>query len=1041
MNERSMGYGVAVLAVLVATALRLGLDTSLSDRLPFTAFFLAVLVTAWFGGVGPTILATVLGALSASWFFLAPQSSLVPDTLETGVALAVFIGFGLGLAALSGKLRSRSRDLLRQRGQFEVTLASIGDGVIVTDVEARVTFLNDVAERLTGWALSDARGRPLDEVFPIRNEVTGEPVRSPVARVLAEGAIVGLGNHTILTSRDGGERAIDDSAAPIRHPDGEIDGVVLVFRDVSEKRQHELVRQRLAAVVESSEDAVLGQTLDGTVTAWNRGAERLFGYSAEETVGRPIFETIAPEERRGELLAALERVGRGERVEHFVTVRRTKQGRELPVSIRISPIRGENGEIVGASAIDRDITQQVQAERRRAVRLAVTQTLAESDDLQSAAPRILRAVCEALGWEVGVFWRLDPDAGVLRCAAYWQDPRHDERAPARGGFRDAARETTFSPGASLPGRVWSGGRPQWLADVTADPDFLRAPQAAEEGLHGGFALPLGAGEGFRGVLEFYSRDIEPPDDDLLELAGTVGGQIAQFIDRRRTEAELRRSEEELSDFFSNATMGLHWVGPDGTILRANRCELEMLGYEEDEYVGHHIAEFHADGEVIENILARLKGRETLDGHPARLRCKDGTIRHVVINSNVLWDDEGNFVHTRCFTRDVSEEMRLRAELERSVEELREADRRKDEFLAMLSHELRNPLAPIRHGLEILSLRHGQDKVIDSMQSQIVHLVRLVDDLLDVSRIMRGRVELRREPVDLAELVRQATAAVQPVVDQRGQQLLVSLPGRPVTLDADPVRLAQVIENLVGNASKYSEPGGRIEVEVRAGDEDVALTVRDTGIGIEEDLLPHVFDLFTQSPRSLERAQGGLGIGLTLVRQLVTLHGGTVSASSAGPGEGSSFTVRLPLVHAEAPAEPPAGAPRPARDRRILVVDDNVEAAQMLAALLETLGEHRVTVAHDGTSALREVSESRPEIVLLDIGLPGLDGYEVGSRMRGDPRFDGTLLVAVTGYGQEEDRRRSREAGFDEHLVKPVSVAELEDVLAHPKLERQSRDAS
>jgi CheY-like chemotaxis protein/two-component sensor histidine kinase len=354
---------------------------------------------------------------------------------------------------------------------------------------------------------------------------------------------------------------------------------------------------------------------------------------------------------------------------------------------------------------------------------------------------------------------------------------------------------------------------------------------------------------------------------------------------------------------------------------------------------------------------------------------------------------------------------------------------------MLSHELRNPLAPIRHGLEILALRHGEDKIIRSMQSQVVHLVRLVDDLLDVSRIMRGRVELRPESVELGELVRQSAAAVRPQVTQREQKLVLSLPDEPIPLHADRVRLVQVIENLLNNASKYTEPGGRIELVAREEDGELRLTVRDDGIGIEPDLLPHVFDLFTQSARTLERSQGGLGIGLTLVRQLVGLHGGSVTAESAGPGEGALFTVRLPVGGPPAAAAADAAGDGKPRPRRILVVDDNQEAAEMLSMLLQTLGEHRVTVAHDGESALRKAREERPEILLLDIGLPGLDGYEVGRKLRQDPTTNGALVVAVTGYGQEEDRRRSRAAGFDEHLVKPVDVAELVRVLSHPKLDR------
>jgi CheY-like chemotaxis protein len=371
-----------------------------------------------------------------------------------------------------------------------------------------------------------------------------------------------------------------------------------------------------------------------------------------------------------------------------------------------------------------------------------------------------------------------------------------------------------------------------------------------------------------------------------------------------------------------------------------------------------------------------------------------------------------------------------------IDDLRAADRRKDEFLAMLAHELRNPLAPIKSGLDLLRMSGSDPEVVGLMGGQVEHLVRLVDDLLDVSRILRGRVELRRRTVELKAVVERAVETVRPMLRAEGQELSVSLPDDPVRLDADPVRLTQVVSNLLNNASKYTEPGGRIALSAERAGGEAVVRVTDTGIGIDPDLLPHVFGLFTQSKRTIDRSQGGLGIGLTVVKSLVEMHGGSVSVRSDGPGKGSEFTVRLPAI--DTPAESGEDGVRdcPAVDgRRILVVDDNVPGARLLGRLLEKLGRHEIRTVHDGEAALEAAEAFRPDLILLDIGLPKLDGYEVARRLRQRPRFDGTLLVALTGYGTEEDRRKSIEAGFDEHVTKPPGVDLLRKVLAHPKLRK------
>jgi signal transduction histidine kinase/DNA-binding response OmpR family regulator len=384
---------------------------------------------------------------------------------------------------------------------------------------------------------------------------------------------------------------------------------------------------------------------------------------------------------------------------------------------------------------------------------------------------------------------------------------------------------------------------------------------------------------------------------------------------------------------------------------------------------------------------------------------------------------------------VAEELASRAAIAldnaRLYRDVQEADRRKNEFLAMLAHELRNPLAPIRNAVQILRLR-GPEKselgdVRDMIERQVQHLVRLVDDLLDVSRITRGKIRLQTEPVEVAVVVARAVETSHPLLDARRHQLTVSVPAESLRVEADPVRLAQVLANLLNNAAKYTEEGGRIWLAVEREGKEVLLRVRDTGIGIPPHMLASVFDLFTQVDRSLDRSQGGLGIGLTLVHRLVEMHAGSVQAFSAGANLGSEFVVRLPLLPDEcferASGNGVTEALVQGARHRILVVDDNADAAESLALLLQIAG-HEVQSCHDGPAALAAAQAFQPDIILLDIGLPGMDGHEVARRLRAQKEFEKVLLVALTGYGQDEDQRRSREAGFDHHLVKPVEPEAL-----------------
>ena len=379
----------------------------------------------------------------------------------------------------------------------------------------------------------------------------------------------------------------------------------------------------------------------------------------------------------------------------------------------------------------------------------------------------------------------------------------------------------------------------------------------------------------------------------------------------------------------------------------------------------------------------------------------------------------------------------RDELVAQAEALKDAGRRKDEFLATLAHELRNPLAPLRHGLDILRKKPagaGVTDIHDTMDRQLVHLVRLIDDLLDVSRVSQGKITLRKETIAAADVVRAAVEASKPAIDSVGHVLAVDLPSEPVWLDADATRLSQIVGNLLNNAAKYTPDGGRIGLAVRAEGAFAVIEVSENGIGIPAEMQSEVFQLFAQVENHLDRAKGGLGIGLALVRQLVTMHGGTVEARSAGIGMGSVFSVRIPRVARSAPpaeAVPIADEQVPSNPLKVLVIDDNIDVAQAIGWMLDAIG-HEYRLVHDGRQALEAAREYRPDVVLLDIGLPGMDGYAVCRAFRQDELLKKIPIIAQTGWGQSRDKTLATEAGFDRHLTKPVALDDLERILASIK---------
>ena len=529
-------------------------------------------------------------------------------------------------------------------------------------------------------------------------------------------------------------------------------------------------------------------------------------------------------------------------------------------------------------------------------------------------------------------------------------------------------------------------------------------------------------EGLRARLEEAEetlRAVRSGEVDALVVTGADGERVYT----------LQGADHPYRALIESMQQGAVCLGVDGTVLYCNRRFAGMVATPQEKVIGAAAAGFVlAEQRPLFAEMLR-QGRGAGGRGELLLARGDGPPipAEIVLSSLPLGDAE-----VVCMVvSDLTEQ--------KKHQDLLEVNRRKDEFLAMLAHELRNPLAPIRNALYLMKQgdvdRAPAEEVRTMMERQVEHLARLIDDLMDISRISTGKVELRPEEVDLANLIARATEVSRPLIEQRGQLLSVDLPAVPIRLRADPTRLEQVIDNLLTNAAKYSDPGGRIALSARLEGDWAVVRLKDSGIGIAPKKLPHIFDLFVQAEWRLERSQGGLGIGLSLVRSLVGMHGGQVSATSEGLGLGSEFVVRLPALPSRpqaAPAEDLSFVAPKAEELprwRVLVVDDNADSAQSMALLLGRMWGQLVEVALDGEEALARASSFRPDLVLLDLGLPGLSGYDVAERLRGPAGSDAPMLVAMTGWGNDDDLRRSSAAGFAHHLVKPVDLDRLRALIA------------
>jgi PAS domain S-box-containing protein len=525
---------------------------------------------------------------------------------------------------------------------------------------------------------------------------------------------------------------------------------------------------------------------------------------------------------------------------------------------------------------------------------------------------------------------------------------------------------------------------------------------------------------------------------LFAADGALNGFLKitrDLTERRQAEETLRQSEQRFRLLVEGVKdYAIFMLDPDGHVMSWNAGAQRIKGYAASEIIGKHFSVFYPSEDVQSGKPARelevARDQGSVEDEGWRVK-KDRTLFWANVVITAIYDKERRLVGYAKVTRDMTEKRKAQA--------LEAADRQKNAFLAMLAHELRNPLAPISNALQLLKLpdidASTLQQTTEMMERQVVHLVRLVDDLLDVSRVITGKLTFKPEPVELTAAVNRAIEESQSSIDARGHELLLSLPARPIIVDADIHRLAQVITNLLDNAAKYTEKPSQIWLCVERRGEEALIRVKDAGIGISAEFLPNIFDLFVQADNSLERPKGGLGIGLNVVKRIVDLHGGSVEVASAGLGQGSAFTIRLPISKSSAPAAATDSAIHTEHGqvtkRKILVVDDNVDAAVSITALLKGWG-HEVQTAYNGLAALEKARRFRPDVILLDIGLPGISGYEVAKTLRAEPAFQGVIIAALTGYGQDADRQRSWEAGFDYHLTKPPDPNILESLLASPR---------
>ena len=715
----------------------------------------------------------------------------------------------------------------------------------------------------------------------------------------------------------------------------------------------------------------------------NDAGLRLVGLdSLEQGLKTPIEEFFFPEDQAFVMNEIFPAVLQNGRSENEIRIRHFKTGAALWMIYNVFALKDDNGNIVGLSIVSTNITERKQAEealRESQIDLNRAQAVAH---IGSWRMNVLTNILEWSDENFRIFGR--PKGTPQTYQSFLETVHPEDRELVDAAWHEALAGKSYD----IEHRLIVDQEVKWVREL-AELEF------DEHGVpRGGFGTTEDVTD-----IKNAQQALQNERAFLRQIIDAAPSLI--FVKDR--ESRFLLANEVLAQCYGTSTENL--VGLTDANFNANVGE---------------VAHFHRDDlDVINSGKAKHIPEEQVTHADGSVHWYS-TVKIPLINGN------NNYDKLLGVATDITE--RKRAE-----EALQLMNRRKDEFLAMLAHELRNPLAPIRNAVQLLKMQGVTEPklawICNVVDRQVTHMARLLDDLLDMARIMQGKIRLKLERLELSDIVNNAVETSRPLIESRNQDLLISQTAAPQWLNGDRIRLAQVLSNLLNNAAKYTGEGGKIMLSVTRDENNVVIEIKDTGIGIAPDILPQIFDLFTQADHTLAHSQGGLGIGLTLARQLVEKHGGTITAASGGVDQGSSFTVRLPALPMEASVieAAPSESEQPTHKFRILVVDDYADAAESLAMLLQTEG-HEVEIADCGIKAIEKAQTFRPQVVLLDIGLPDLDGYEVAKRLRALPETHDAILIALTGYGQTEDCERSQAAGFNHHLLKPLNFAKLSALL-------------
>lgn len=950
------------------------------------------------------------------------------------------------LATIGGHIgqfvqRKHTEEALRSSEErFRGLMEQAPFSVQVFSADGRTVRVNRAFEQLWGVSADQIGDYNILQDRQLEGKGVMEPIRRAFAGEAASVPAIHYDpNETIpaLTEHDDPQRWVAAVAYPLKDQAGEVREVILVHDDITARKQAEDAlrdsEERFRGIVNHSVAGVAEVDLTGRFLFANKRYCEIVGRPLEQLLGLTMQAISHPEDLPANLPLFQKIACDGQ---PYVIEKRylRPDGAEVWVNNSVSGLTGPDGRVKSVAAVCVDITARRQAEEARR----------EGEDR-------LRLALEAgqmgtWSWDIRtdkVSWspQLEAIHGLApgTFAGTWQASHQDVHPEDRKRVSASLRAALGSDHEHhVEYRVyWPDGSMHWIETRGRT-----------------FRDDAGQPKQMIGV-SVEVTDCKRKEEDLRFLA-EASQSLATLIDHEST---LQRIAGLAVPHFAD-WCSIYLPDQAGTLRQLAMAHVDPSKVQLAEQMRKSWPEDHAILGGVEQVFRT--GQSALiqdagdaasqqafagDAYFEMLRslglksymCVPMAARDHTVGVITFVAAESARHYTPADLRlaeDLARRAAIASENARLYAKLRGEGQKKDEFLAMLAHELRNPLAPIRSGLDLLTLMGVDAAILDTMQQQIEHLVRLVDDLLDVSRIMRGKIELRREATELSTIVSRAVQTASSLLESHGHQLTLDVPSEPIWLHADSVRMTQVIGNLLNNAAKYTERGGHVHLAAQRQQDHVVIRIKDNGIGISAALLPHVFDLFTQDQRTIDRSQGGLGIGLTVVKNLVEMHGGSVSVHSEGPRRGSEFRVTLQtLAHRHEVLQPKQTA-LPTAALRILVVDDNVSAAEMLSMLLAKLGDHEIITAYDGLAAIEAAKEQRPDLILLDIGLPKLDGFEVARRLRAFREFDRTHVVALTGYGTQEDRRKSVAAGFNDHLVKPPAIDALQRLLAGAEAARR-----